>query len=972
MVLASSKSRPVKWIFCAFAAHLVALLLFDIGMFPVKQMSSDNAEWRDYGLEPGTDAPLRYERVFKRVVVMLIDGIRADFVWNDRGRMPFTQSLLESQHGVGLVTLAQAPTVTLPRIKAILTGSVPVFSDAILNLQQSTSLSSDNILAYSKQHHGSNIVAYGDDIWGTLFPADGAFLRHEWVVSFFVSDFIDVDLNVTRHVTPELQSADWDILILHYLGLDHIGHFEGPTSSHVPGKLLEMDEIVKQVYETLDKDSVLLVLGDHGTGDAGGHGGSSAAEVRTPAMFFSPGINKHAAAATVLANPAGEVDQTDLASTLAVMLGVPIPKANMGTLISPMLSVLYADAPRSLLRVLAANTAQLLGAVNGSAVPGALKERFFARHASVSSLHAAYVERHMGGADPSLSISHVNKLVHDYQLLLDEASAALVKSSVLYDTSAISVGLFLLVSVFVLSLLFKLRPCVFRVLKAAPVLFVGSGVSVFVHVMICTSPSLSQSPWICSVSPMSTPVILVFFTAIVLNTAVLLSLTKSLFTDRSAWLNMVSPIAGMSARARALAVGGVVHLLFLSASSFVEEEHQVWYFLTTSLVLFSGIQNCVSGAGAGCAKLLPSQASPFILSLALLRLMRSWCQTGDKWLHLPDLSSWLAAEKRIVARSVTGALALVTVAAVFCVKFRQRHIPAWCLGLLLPGLLFAFLARLAMGSFAVPGVVAVLLSSDGYLESHVVYVLCIVIVCVQSSLSLLRALLGSGTTGDHCGLQVFYSVYLLLMCLITRAQNVLVVAALGVQHVLFDRYVWPSMSATQVAASSLWMGFAGFYMQGNSNAIAKIDLTPGYVGMRDFSPARVGVLITLSVWSSLLLWILAGFGHIVRRQYACRRPVSRPVECQPSVHRTPEYEAGGTNPREQQRQQHGSHVDEFLSTVMLYQMAIATVAALVTMAMRQHIMVWTVFSPKLLYTTSQSIHLICLLSAMLLSTFLSN
>lgn len=42
---------------------------------------------------------------------------------------------------------------------------------------------------------------------------------------------MEVDLNVTRHIEPSLQGAygEWDVLILHYLGLDHIGHTYGAT-----------------------------------------------------------------------------------------------------------------------------------------------------------------------------------------------------------------------------------------------------------------------------------------------------------------------------------------------------------------------------------------------------------------------------------------------------------------------------------------------------------------------------------------------------------------------------------------------------------------------------------------------------------------------------------------------------------------------------------------------------------------------
>ena len=41
-------------------------------------------------------------------------------------------------------------------------------------------------------------------------------------------DFTEVDNNVTRHVPGELLKDDWSGMILHYLGLDHIGHKSGP------------------------------------------------------------------------------------------------------------------------------------------------------------------------------------------------------------------------------------------------------------------------------------------------------------------------------------------------------------------------------------------------------------------------------------------------------------------------------------------------------------------------------------------------------------------------------------------------------------------------------------------------------------------------------------------------------------------------------------------------------------------------
>lgn len=60
-----------------------------------------------------------------------------------------------------------------------------------------------------------------------------------------------VDTNVTRHLNNELHRDDWDLMVLHYLGLDHIGHIEGPKSSLIGPKLREMDDVIERLHTYL-------------------------------------------------------------------------------------------------------------------------------------------------------------------------------------------------------------------------------------------------------------------------------------------------------------------------------------------------------------------------------------------------------------------------------------------------------------------------------------------------------------------------------------------------------------------------------------------------------------------------------------------------------------------------------------------------------------------------------------------------
>jgi ethanolaminephosphotransferase len=84
---------------------------------------------------------------------------------------------------------ATAPTITMPRIKAITTGSTPSFLDLILNFAESDTSSTlaaqDTWLAQMKAKKTGKMVMYGDDTWLKLFPE--IFDRADGTSSFFVA-----------------------------------------------------------------------------------------------------------------------------------------------------------------------------------------------------------------------------------------------------------------------------------------------------------------------------------------------------------------------------------------------------------------------------------------------------------------------------------------------------------------------------------------------------------------------------------------------------------------------------------------------------------------------------------------------------------------------------------------------------------------------------------------------------------------
>lgn len=57
--------------------------------------------------------------LFSKVVIVLIDALRDDFVFGPSGKrfMPYTRNLVESGSSHSFIAKARPPTVTMPRIK---------------------------------------------------------------------------------------------------------------------------------------------------------------------------------------------------------------------------------------------------------------------------------------------------------------------------------------------------------------------------------------------------------------------------------------------------------------------------------------------------------------------------------------------------------------------------------------------------------------------------------------------------------------------------------------------------------------------------------------------------------------------------------------------------------------------------------------------------------------------------------------
>ncbi|GLV36572.1 Phosphatidylinositol glycan anchor biosynthesis class O [Carabus blaptoides fortunei] len=270
-----------------------------------------------------------------KVILLVVDALRYDFATYDpdlenasafQNKLPVLRDLLKMKDKARLYKfIADPPTTTMQRLKALTTGGLPTFIDAGSNFA-TPEINEDNIIDQLIQHN-KHVVFMGDDTWSNLYP--NRFIRSWPFPSFNVWDLDTVDNGVTNQLYSEISKSDWSLLVAHFLGVDHCGHRYGPYHSEMERKLTEMNDAIKKVIDTIDDETMVFVIGDHGMTNTGDHGGDSELEVTSTLFIYSP---------TPLVSFESDlyiesVKQVDLIPTLASILGIPVPFSNLGALI---------------------------------------------------------------------------------------------------------------------------------------------------------------------------------------------------------------------------------------------------------------------------------------------------------------------------------------------------------------------------------------------------------------------------------------------------------------------------------------------------------------------------------------------------------------------------------------------------------------------------------------------------------------
>ncbi|KEG11473.1 ethanolamine phosphotransferase [Trypanosoma grayi] len=385
--------------------------------------------------------PCQGVRPVDQVVLILFDALRPDFVlpalsrrYSDgeecavngsrqSGGGPLSSTLKYIEENLrdtthpshGFFYLADTPTATAQRIKAIVTGTVPAFLEAGANLNTEEVLS-DSLLRQLRRRS----ILLGDDTWLNLFPDDGKnsslWKRTIAYPPFNVSDFDSNDENVMANLLPLLESETVEqaphdyakLIVAHFLGIDHIGHRHHSQHPSMGVKLAALDESLRNMSRVLRHQrqsatrTLVLVFGDHGMTNSGDHGGDSYQETDTflyaelfdgndsSAESLPPEARRRKADMTQMRwrenididlerlkqcrNTAGvhpdklsAAHQVDTTPTIAALLGIPIPFSSIGRILPEIVAL--ADAEADIEALEACNWRQVASCIEESKVP---------------------------------------------------------------------------------------------------------------------------------------------------------------------------------------------------------------------------------------------------------------------------------------------------------------------------------------------------------------------------------------------------------------------------------------------------------------------------------------------------------------------------------------------------------------------------------------------------------------------------
>jgi hypothetical protein len=299
------------------SAVAVAVVIAGCSLALAAYSWSQVAGYRSPYLDPQLPASSPSPAVADRIVLVIVDGLRADV----SAKMPALGTL--RQHGSDLTLLASQPSLSYPDWTNILSGAPQRISGVTTNgFHQRVPVETLLDVAISS---GERTVIVGPSSLQYLFGAgraDGRYFRDYQPGRYVSSEMVVHAVQLTTAIKP-------GFVLVHFPDVDEAGHAYGASSPQYLEAAMKVDTDLSVLVNALqDGHTTFVVVSDHGHVAGGGHGGWEPEVVNVPAVLAGPGV--------ALGRGTGRME--DLAPTVAAVAGLPAPRDALGRILPGVLS----------------------------------------------------------------------------------------------------------------------------------------------------------------------------------------------------------------------------------------------------------------------------------------------------------------------------------------------------------------------------------------------------------------------------------------------------------------------------------------------------------------------------------------------------------------------------------------------------------------------------------------------------------
>lgn len=259
-----------------------------------------------------------------KVVLVLSDGLRDDVAAE---RMGFLEHLIETAQGSRYRVRGELPTLSRPMYETVHTG-LPVTQHGIVS-NQIVRLSSVPSIFQVAVQNGRTTAAAAYYWFSELYnrapfdmvddrEVDDAALLIQHGRFYTEDGYPDQELFLAGASLVRKYGPDY--LLLHPMGMDHIGDTLGPDTAEYRNNAILQDMLLANlVPEWLQRGYTVLVTGDHGVGADRSHGGTTP-DVRMVPLYILPSTGRGKG------DTRKTISQLQLAPTVLALLGLPIPE----------------------------------------------------------------------------------------------------------------------------------------------------------------------------------------------------------------------------------------------------------------------------------------------------------------------------------------------------------------------------------------------------------------------------------------------------------------------------------------------------------------------------------------------------------------------------------------------------------------------------------------------------------------------